>query len=737
MLEIAGTPVNPLPALYYGSRNINNSSDCPVRQEPEPNGTWPTVTVALTVPSENVPVLSLTETTTTMLHGPAMGHASPPKTMTSFPTSVTAPLVRSSSPMTSKGADVTRPSHSMTTAPLIPTPAGTLKPSPYTATPSKQGLQLGVPSHSVGVDPQSIEDIKEHLLGVLASTDATALTFSRGLGPDLVLGTQTITPGAPAVMISGTPVSLASDGTAIVIGSTTKPLPAAPMQGIVTAGALTFRRGSGSDLVIGTQTIMAGAPAVTISGTPVSLPVGGTAVVVDGSTIQLSGPTPAPTTVPVILDVNGMPLTALSGFNYIVGSQTLVPGKPAITVNGTPVSLAIDGTAVVAGDSTIQLSTATPVVLDINGVSLTALPGSNYIVGSQTLIPGGPAINVDGTPVSLAVSATAVVVGGSTVPLSGASTTPAVLAINGNTYTGISGSTFLIGSQTLIPGGSAITVSGTPVSLPLDATAVVVGGSTFPLPNPATTTPTVLTIGGNRYTEMSGSSFLIGSQTLIPGGPAITISGTPISLPVGATAVVVGSSTFPLPGPTTTAPPVLTINGERYTEMSGSTFLVGSQTLVPGGSAITLSGTPISLPLGATAVVVAGSTVPIPRPTTTPVVLEIDGQSFTQISRSGFLIGSQTLLPGGAAITVNGTLVSLGPAATNLVVGTHTEPLTTSRGLGEIIMGGFSNGGPGLPGATNTSSVAGFTGGTHRGVERRLGSMCVGVVLGCVLANFF
>ncbi|KAI4173678.1 MAG: hypothetical protein LQ346_008380 [Caloplaca aetnensis] len=468
---------------------------------------------------------------------------------------------------------------------------------------------------------------------------ANGLSFLRGPGSNLVLGTQTITPGAPAVSMSGTPVSLADDGTAIAIGSSTALLPAAAMQGFVGADAFTFSRGSDSDLVIGTQTITPGAPAVTISGTPVSLPVSGTAVVVDGSIIPFLGPTPAPTTAPATLDINGMPLTALSGSRYIIGSQTLIPGKPAVTVYGTPVSLAVGGTAIVAGDSTIPLSTATaaPAVLGLNGMSFTALPGSNYVIGSQTLVPGKPAITVSGTPVLLAASATAVVVGGSTIPLSGATTTPAVLAINGNTYTAISGSIYLIDSQTLVPGGPAITVSGTPISLPLGATAVVIGGSTVPVRGP-TSTPAVLTINDNPYTAMSNSDFLIGSQTLVPGGPATTVSGTPISLPLDATAVVIGDSTLP-----------------------------------------------------------------IPSPTTTPAVLELNGQSYTQqISGSGFLIGTQTLVPGGAGITVNGTLVSLGADATNLVVGTQTEPLTTSssRGLGEVIMGGFGSGGLGGPVAT-------------------------------------
>ena len=299
------------------------------------------------------------------------------------------------------------------------------------------------------------------------------LSFSRVPGTDLVVGTQISSPGAPAVTISGTPVSIAIGKTAIVVGSSTKTLLAAPTQDVVMAGIFTFNLGSGLDLVIGTQTIEPGAPAVTISGTPVSLPVDSTAVVIDGSTSQLSGPTIA------------------------------------------------------------------PAVVDINGLSFTAHVRSAYVAGSRPLLPGEPAINIHGTSVSLAVSATAVVIAGSTVPLIGPTTAPAVLAIHGNTYTAISGSSFPVGSQILIPGRPAITVSGTPVSLPLDATAVVIGDSTVPIREP-TSTPAVLTINGQSFEQLPGSKLLINSQTLIPGGPGIAISGTPFSLPLDATAVVIG-----------------------------------------------------------------------------------------------------------------------------------------------------------------------------------------------------
>jgi hypothetical protein len=52
----------------------------------------------------------------------------------------------------------------------------------------------------------------------------------------------------------------------------------------------------------------------------------------------------------------------------------------------------------------------------------------------------------------------------------------------------------------------------------------------------------VLTLGTETFTANSLSQFLVAGQTLVPGGPAITVSGTPISLAPGATAAVVGSN---------------------------------------------------------------------------------------------------------------------------------------------------------------------------------------------------
>jgi uncharacterized protein YodC (DUF2158 family) len=136
-------------------------------------------------------------------------------------------------------------------------------------------------------------------------------------------------------------------------------------------------------------------------------------------------------------------------------------------------------------------------------------------------------------------------------PVASAGKNAHTITFNGITATPGSSSEYMLGEQTLKPGGPAITFSGTQVSLAPGASAIVVGLSTsmllasdspgdLELPNgPAP----VLTLTANSN---SASEYVIGDQTLKPGGPAITISGTPVSLDHQATALLVGSSTMPI-----------------------------------------------------------------------------------------------------------------------------------------------------------------------------------------------
>jgi hypothetical protein len=65
------------------------------------------------------------------------------------------------------------------------------------------------------------------------------------------------------------------------------------------------------------------------------------------------------------------------------------------------------------------LSTASPAAATVNGEIVSVNSAGAFEIGSQTVTPGGPAITVDGTPVSLETIGTGVdlIVGGSTEAL--------------------------------------------------------------------------------------------------------------------------------------------------------------------------------------------------------------------------------------------------------------------------------------------------------------------------------
>jgi hypothetical protein len=354
---------------------------------------------------------------------------------------------------------------------------------------------------------------------------------------------------------------------------------------------------------------------------------------------------------------NGITATPDSSFEYLLGEQTLKAGGPAITISGTQVSLAPGASAIVVGSSTsVLVASGSPgdrVNADGPAPFLTLTADSNsaseYVIEDQTIKPGGPVINIAGTPVSLDTQATALFVGSSTIPIavvpySGdqaqqegaqlAAKPPARLTLAGTTATLNSASEYVIADQTLRPGEPAITVSGTPISLAPQATAVVVGSSTSILVTALHAgdqaqqigeLPSMLTLAGVTATLNSASEYVIAGQTLIAGGTPITVSGTPISLASQATAVVIGTSTSILvPDPRSgdqaqqggKLAPTLTLAGATATLNSASEYVIDGQTLTPGGNAITLSGARISLAPGATAVVIGSSTSALPAAST-------------------------------------------------------------------------------------------------------------------------
>ena len=192
-----------------------------------------------------------------------------------------------------------------------------------------------------------------------------------------------------------------------------------------TVGNQPLLTNSQGQFVIGSQTLEPG-NAISVSGTPVSLASDASQLVVGSSTETMDAQTTVITSEIQGFSFENQPLTTNSQGQYMIGSQTLQPGD-AITVPGTPISLAPDAGQLVVGSSTESLGEHAVSGLDaqtraintqIQDLSLGSQPlttnsQGQYLIGSQTLSPGN-AITVSGTPISLAPNASQLVVGSST-----------------------------------------------------------------------------------------------------------------------------------------------------------------------------------------------------------------------------------------------------------------------------------------------------------------------------------
>lgn len=200
-----------------------------------------------------------------------------------------------------------------------------------------------------------------------------------------------------------------------------------------------------------------------------------------------------------------------------------------------------------SGNNHILLISSPPKLLPtltIGDITITPNPASQYNINGQTLFPGGPAITVSSTSISLAQDASALYVGTNPIflatppPIPPPTPTIGDLAITPNAK-----SQYIIDSQTLIPGGPAITLSSTRLSLAPDASALIIGTNTISfIPYSHKSLPT-LTIGDLTIIPNAASQYNVNGQTLIPGGPAITLASTRIFLDPSASVLVVGTKT--------------------------------------------------------------------------------------------------------------------------------------------------------------------------------------------------
>jgi hypothetical protein len=204
----------------------------------------------------------------------------------------------------------------------------------------------------------------------------------------------------------------------------------------------------------------------------------------------------------------------------------------------------------------------------------------------------------------------------------------------------LSGGNFVIGGTTTVTPGQTVTVDNVPVVVQTTAgrVEVVVGTTVIPLfPNEVKSSkgprvtyapsalPPALTIGAETIRMNPQSQYIVSGQTLLPGGAAITVSGTTISLAPSATAVVINGATSSIApqfgNVWTMAAPALTLNDHVYTANRAGYITISPGTVLkPGGEAITVNGTTLSMEHSGTAVVIQGSTSML-QPVTTVVTL--------------------------------------------------------------------------------------------------------------------
>ncbi|KAL8831308.1 MAG: hypothetical protein Q9191_000927, partial [Dirinaria sp. TL-2023a] len=420
----------------------------------------------------------------------------------------------------------------------------------------------------------------------------------------------------------------------------------------------------------------------------------------------------------------------------VIGEQTFSPGPIPITVAGATHSIAASaGNIIVNGHTLSQpvqlqpLPVRPPSVLSIGSqrIPFSTNSASELVVNSQTLHVNSHIIIASQT-IALNPSATdnQILVNGKPTSLIALTTSPPTagnkyppLAVAGQTLTHDSAGGLMIGSHQLVPGGHAVTISGTSISI-APASQIMIDGSTIALSDPASTALPKIVVGGHQITQNEAGDFVIASSTLQPGGTAIIVSHTPISLAPSATQLIVGSSTIQLSGPTQNPTSAITFNGQTITANSLSEYVIAGQTLKPGG-AITVSGTPLSLGSAASQMVIGSSTIDLSLPGISNEALRVGGTTvaYSVNAASDVVVaGSRTLSPGGAAITISGTVVSelrgSGSAKPEIVVGEGAD--RTTEALGNVIMNGFAPATsiPGLvdkPGGSNsTTGVESFTG---------------------------
>ncbi|KAK3071468.1 hypothetical protein LTR53_008549, partial [Teratosphaeriaceae sp. CCFEE 6253] len=363
---------------------------------------------------------------------------------------------------------------------------------------------------------------------------------------------------------------------------------------------------------------------------------------------------------------------------YVIGSQTASVGQ-TITVDSTPVVVQTSAgvTQLYAGTDTsgsaLTFASATaapasspaPAVISVgsSAVSIVPIPQSYaagaissepaaYVIGSQ-MASVGQTLTIDNTPVVIQTSA------GVTQLYAGADTGSAMFSF--------------------APTTAAVAASTAPAVVSVGTSAI----SIAPIPQS-------LALGGSS----SAAAFLIGTQTASV-GQTVTIDNTPIVIQTsaGATQLIAGTATpSPLsfaqiaaaaPSALTGAPTTLVIGLQTVTRNAAGNYLLGSQTLVPGGSITQGSGSATAVIAlatlsGTTQLVVQGALTT--ASTVLPKITAAASGSAQQQESSAIVVNGHTYFLGPASLNAQATNLPSGSGSSFVASGTGGVAKTTGTG---------------------------------------------------------
>ena len=313
-----------------------------------------------------------------------------------------------------------------------------------------------------------------------------------------------------------------------------------------------------SALSIAGTTISAGGPAITVSGTVISLQPSGT-LIMGSSTVNLltgSGTAllPDPGAPPAgAYDLGGLSVQVQPQSSFaVVDGVTLSAGGPGFSISGSLVSLEPGGKTLDVGTARFAMPTeAADASYDVDGFSIQAQPQSSLaIVDGVALTAGSPGVSISGTLISLESGGRTLDIGTAhfampTAPADAASPTD----INGYTIQPQSQSSFaVVDGVTVTAGGLGISISGTLISLESGGKTLDIGTARFPLPTGAVSADSPYDVDGFSVQPQPQSSIaIVDGVTLTVGSPGVLISGSLVSLESGGKTLDIGTGRFAMP----------------------------------------------------------------------------------------------------------------------------------------------------------------------------------------------